>query len=279
MPTLIAGPVQAVNDLADIVARQLEAGGPARASLGSKDVAFAWTVGAPATIATKVNRVVTEGLSFNAVLVGSSGTPAKKVAAGAQKPTAVTLTTVPVPVNKFAGLGIFSTEQALSTEALALGIHQTLIVQSLLAFDAELVDLIETNAGETATGTTWSAAILNGIAAVASNGGAPDLLVLNPADYAGAVEPPGYALDPTSGVPVLFGLEVTLSPAVTAGTGLVLASSAVTVAENVASPVVVLDPYSMLDTNQIRLASEVFAGAVVNAPSCVCKATKSGVTE
>lgn len=278
MPVVVA-PSTAVNDLAQLLTQQLGAGQQPRATLGAKTVAFSWTSGLAPVVAGHVNGVLCQALSFDALIVGPSATPAKLVAEGAAKPSAVTLTPKTVPLAKYAGMASFSTEATLSSDMLAAAITATLVGQALLAFDADVVTTIDAGAGLTATGATWNEAILAGVAAVVASGGNPDLIVLSGADYAAAVGGMGigWQFDPTEGVPILLGLEVVVSAAATAGTFYVLDRRAVTVAEHVSSPLVVVDPYSGLSTNQIRLVAELLAGSVVSAPGSVAKVTKTAV--
>ena len=135
-------------------------------------------------MASMVNRVAVDGLSFNAVLVGFTGTPPAEVAEGGTKPVAIALTAKSVALKKYAGLGEFSTEDWLTADALGAAVYaRQLISGALLAYDKAVVNEIEVNAGLTpAAAASWSAAILSGVAAVAGNGGRADLLLMNPAD-------------------------------------------------------------------------------------------------
>ena len=85
----------------------------------------------------------------------------------------------------------------------------------------------------------------------------------------------GYSVDPTTAIQVLFGLKIALSAEVTAGTALVFSSAAVTCA---GTPAAHCRRRSLLRArrrNVVRIAAELFAGVVVNAPANVAKVTKS----
>lgn len=275
MPVLTSSGPPAVTDLAGRLVSDLNQGRVARQSFGSRAVAFEWATGLPMILARQVSSAVTDGLSFNAVRVAPSGTPAKKVARGAAKPAGVTLTSARVDLAKYAGLASCETEQALETDALVPALASVLSTSALMAFDADCIAALNADAGLTAGGATWPEGILAGIAAVAGAGGAPGVLVLGAADYAGAVQSPGtgYAMNPADGVPSLFGLRIVLGSGVAAGVGYVLDPVACLAVENEASPLAIVDPYSGLDTNAVRLAVEWFAAFVVTSPGGVCEVT------
>lgn len=274
MSVLTAGP-SGVVDLAGRLSSDLEAGRSARQSYGTRDAAFAWASGLPMIVARVVSSAVVDGLSFNAVRVSPSGTPAGRVAAGATKPNAVTLTSDTVPLSKYAGLATIQTEQAITTEALVSALAQTITSSCLLAYDDDCVAEIDGNAGHTGSGAAWADAILDGIGLVVGAGGSPGILLISAADYAAAVGSPGvgYAMNPTDGVTSLFGLSVIVSGNVTAGTAYVLDPAACLAVENSVSPLAVVDPYSGLATNDVRIAVEAFLGFVVIAPGSVAKIT------
>src|SRR5262245_27154098 len=105
MPVLTSSGPPAITDLAGRLVADLTAGRVARQSIGSnRATAFEWATGLPMTLARQVTSAITDGLSFNAVRVAPSGTPAGKVAPGAAKPAATTITLDPQQLAKYAGL-------------------------------------------------------------------------------------------------------------------------------------------------------------------------------
>lgn len=275
--SLLTSGAPAINNLADALVADLEAGRVARQNYGSRDAAFSWAAGLPMILARQVQSAVVAGLSFNAVRVKPSGTPADSVAPGGTKPDAVTISSDQIALTKYAGIGNYSTEQAISTEGLAPAIAGVIVNSILLAYDADCAAVLSADNGVTATGADWQTAIVNGIAAVAGAGGAPGVLVLSPGDYAAAIASPGvgYAMSPTDGVPSMYGLSIVLMSGLTTGTAFVLDPSAVLAVENEVSPGVIVDPYSGLSTNAVRLATEAWLGFVVTAPGGVCEVTQS----
>jgi len=270
----INGPLQ---DLAAALATEASAGRGSRQTIDTRDVAFGWaeSAGAP-IIAPHVQRMMVDGSSFGAVIVGPTGTPAA-VAEGASKPTLAALTDVDVPIKKYGGaLSGISTEKALFTQSLVPAVASVLVRQGLIGFDKDVVAALVADAAESGSGSTWSAAVLDGVAAVISQGFLPDLLILSGADFATAVESQtsgaGYQLDYVDSVPQILGLKVVISAGATAGEAFVLDSRAVTVAEG-PGPFVLADPYSGAGTNSLALYGEVFAGVVVNAPEGVAAVT------
>jgi len=272
--SVLTGP-PAVTDLAASLVADLQAGRIARQSYGARDAAFAWAAGLPMILARQVSSAVVEGLTFSAVRIKPSATPATKVAEGGTKPDAVVIEAEQIALSKYAGLATFSTERAVSTEALAPALAAVLVSSCLMAYDADCAAALDADNGLTATGADWQTAIMNGTAAVAGAGGAPGVLVLGAADYAAAVASPGvgYAMSPVDGVPAMWGLRIVLMSGVAAGTGYVLDPAAVLAVENDTSPAAILDPYSGLSTNAVRLAVECFLGFVVVNPGGVCQIT------
>lgn len=272
-----------LNDLAATLSDKLNAGTATRETFGDSKIAFGWNEGLPPIVARFVESAKTDGLSFTGVRVAPSGTPAGKVAERAIKPAAITLTNFTVTLSKYAGLVVFSLEQALSTTALLPALNASLIGQSLVAYDADCVAALAADNGLTATGTTWTAAVLNGIAEVAGAGQNPDLLVIAPADYASAVQDPAavFSADLASGISALFGLRLAVVVGATAGTAYVMDSRAAVAVEHAASPLFTLDPYTKADTNEARLISEIVASFVVTQPAGVCEisVTAGGATQ
>lgn len=275
MPVLTSSGPPAVADLASRLVSDLNAGRVARQGFGERKVAFEWAAGLPNTLARQVSSAVVDGLSFGAVRVRASGTPAGKVVAGAPKPAATTITSDSIALNKYAGLAAFQTEQQLDTDGLMSALASVIASSCLMAFDADCIAELGAENGLTATGTDWPTAILGGIAEVAGAGGAPSVLVIGAGDYAEAVQSPGvgYAMNPMNGVPSLFGLSIVVGGGVAAGTAFVLDPASVLAVENASSPLAIVDPYSGLSTNDVRLAVEFFAAFVVTSPGGVCETT------
>lgn len=275
MPVLTSSGPPAVTDLAQRLVSDLNSGRVARQSFGARSVAFEWAAGLPMILARQVQSAVVDGLSFSATRVAPSATPAAKVAAGAPKPDGVTITTGRVDLAKYAGIANFSTEQQLDTDALVPALASVLSSSALMAYDADCAAALAADAGLDATGADWPSAILAGIAAVAGAGGAPAVLAISPADYAAVVTSPGvgYAMSPVDGVPAMWGLRIVISAGIPTGTAYVLDPNAVLSVENSESPFALVDPYSGLSTNAVRLAVEAFFAFVVTAPGGVCEVT------
>ncbi len=265
-------------DLAQRMGEDINTGRGARATIDTRDVAFDWSLSSGSFIANHVSSVRVEGASFDAVIVSPAGVPAE-VAENAAKPTLASLTQVAVPVKKFGGvLGGISLEQKLHTSSLASAVASVLIRQAMVGFDDYCVSVVDAQAGATGTGATFSAAVLDGVASLVSNGSNPDILILSGADFAGAVEGQtagaGYQLDYQEAVPMLLGLKVVLSAGAATGEMYVADSQAITVAEG-PGPFVLTDVYSAAANNQLSIYGEVFGGCVVSSPGGVAKLTVS----
>jgi len=264
-----------LRDLAQSLVGEANAGRGARQSIDTRDVAFGWASNMAPIVAGHVNSIQVSGSSFGAVIVNETGTPAA-VAEGGSKPTLASITNVDVPIKKYPGqLAGISTEKVLFTDALIPAITSVLVRQALIGFDKDVIATMSADAGQTGTGSTWSAAILDGIANVIQGGYQPDCLVLSSSAFATAVESQtagaGYQLDYSESIPVLLGLKVVIASGATTE-AFVLDSSSVTVAEG-PGPFAMVDPYTSASTNQLSVFGEVFAGVVVNAPNGVAALT------
>ena len=124
-------------------------------------------------------------------------------------------------------------------------IEATLIGQSLLAFCADIAVALD-GAALSATGATWTDAILAGI------GSMPwaQALVVSPADLAAIVSPggSGFSLSMADAVPSVLGLALVILPGLAAGTAYVCASSALTLFESAKSPRRPRGPLQFVDT-------------------------------
>ena len=266
---------QAVVNLASRLSEQISAGTPARATLGSQEHAFSWTAGLPRGLWSFVSTATVTGPGFDGVIVAPSLTPAAKVAEGAAKPVAVTMTAKSWPLAKYAGLAEFTLESSAYSDVLPQAVAQTLIAGALVALEADAIAALNADSGLSQTGdTSWTSAILGAIGQVAGNGGNPGLLVMSAADFADAVTTPTQlAFSGADAIPSYLGLDLHLSPKAVAGTAYVLDRSAVVVAESDQSASVVVDPFSKADTNEIRVVADVMAVTAVTSPGLVAEVT------
>src|SRR5215475_12900515 len=271
MPITTAGTVPAVNDLAAELARQLSStGNAARATVGDRAQAFSWTGGIRPWAGSVFASTLVDGMQWRATRVSLTATPPAKVAKGAPKPVAVQLAAETRPLDKYAGIGEMTLEDIADTDSLVTAVYSVLIDGCLQSFDADIGAALVADAGKTASGTTWSAAILAGIAQVPS----ADVLVIAPTDYAAAAAPgDGFTMSAADAIPVLYGLKVVLCAGLAAGKAFVANSNALVVADSRLSPVIVVDPYSKADVNTTRLVVDLLADAYVSAPGAVCAIT------
>jgi hypothetical protein len=271
MPILSTGSA-AITDLAASLAAQLsESPNAARAAVGDRSAAFAWTEGAVRAFPASVfSSMLVEGLTYRSTIVAPSATPATKVAAGALKPTAVTITSSTEQLSKYAGLAECNVEDIIDSAGLGAAIESTLIGQSLLAFCADIA-LELAGAARSATGPTWTEAILAAIGTMPW----AQVLVVSPSDLAAIVSPggSGFTLSMADAVPSVLGLALVILPTLAAGTAYVCASSALTLFESSKSPAVLVDPYSKADTNVVRIVSDLFAAAQLTSPGDACAVT------
>lgn len=260
-----------MQDLAKILARDLAAGAPARQSLGSRDVVWGWTEGLPVTIADFIAQGQTEGITYGITRIEPTGTPAAIVAEGAPKPKGVAITSESAVLTKHAGLAEVTLEQATDAQGLLAALAQVLGAQALMSFELEAMANLDT-ATQTATpATTWLGAIAAGQAEVLGAGGRPSVVILPAIVWAAVTtelgQGAGFATDPRSPVGALWGSAIHVTPAGTKA--FVLDSNAATAVSQVDSPTVLLDPYSLSGTNQVRLVADLFATVEVSNPALI----------
>lgn len=265
----------AVTDIAAKVVSDLAAGQGGKYPLGSQDQAFSWAAGLPACAITQVSSAVQAGKTWGLTVAKPSGTPVTAVAAGADKPLAVSLDSRTITAKKYAGYGSTQLENLVYTAGVESAMLEVLLHGCLLAAEADLATEVETNAGHKVTGaTTIEAGVLTAMGQIATKGGAADLLVLPASDFATVLGRVGTAgvyqnLDRTADLqPSLFGLRLVLSPSATKPW--VLSRDAVLVGEVIGSPFVLVDPYgSNARKNLVDVYGEWMGAAAVIRPGSV----------
>ena len=252
-----------VTNLAEELASQASSGtGAARATVaGDRSIAFSWADSIP-WAGSVFGSVLTDGLQYRRTLVTPSATPAKKTPRGGQKPSAVTISSSTEQLPKYSGLGKIATEDLLDTSNLVPAIQAVLFGQCLEALSAD-VGIALRDAARTATGATWAESILAGIAQLPT----ASLLVISGGDLAAIVNPSGgWLASQADAQIVLFGLGVLILPGLAAGTAYVATTSALTMFDSRKSPLVLLDPFSNSETNEILIVADVFAAGELTAP-------------
>ena len=268
----------ALNDFSQKIIDDLRQSGMSRGTLGG-GIAFGWTEQLPPTIASYCATELVEGMSVPTVRVSESGTPATIVAEGAPKPTGTVIATGTTPLRKFAGLGTFTMEASLTASGVAAAVAAVLGSSALMAFEEHAMGVLETDAGETATGGTWTAALAAAQGVLLGNGGRPALTIVSAADYgtllgeisAGA----GFSQSPDSPVGAFYGSPLHVSPRLAAGSAFVLDTAAVVAFQHRESPLVVCDAVSQAEVNTARLVIDIVGAVAVANPQHVVAATKT----
>lgn len=268
--------MQSVKDIAELASAQLRAGQPARVIASDKTVAFAWSSGVLAGLTAAVGSAVSSQMTFPSVRLAATGTPATVVGAGAAKPTAFTMSAVPITLQKFSGITTTDFESMIDSANLISAITQSLIHGAALAWENALVASILADSDVLAVDAVPSgASILTAQAQLLEGGNSPDLIALSAADYASILGAAGtagqltYVDNPQEGVLTLFGSRIVVSAGLATGTALVLATDSVLAVEHVASPAVLVDPYSGSSNNTIKVVGDVVAGCIVARPNGV----------
>jgi len=272
----ITGTLGPVTQLGPKLMEELNAGRPVRSTFGAQDVAFAWTKGAPRTFASFVSTAQAESMKFGVIINGAGGADATVVAEKGSKPNVCALTSTDVQLKKYAGQCGFTLENELTTAGLVQAVSYTIIAKALVAYEKDLAAGIVAGKGSTVNGGgSWAAGILKAVGEIVGAGGNPAVLAMAPEDFAAALTgPSNLQFAGTDAIPSYLGLRLHISPGLTAGTAVVLDPGAVMAIEHVDSPVVIVDPYSSADTNEVRIVADVVAGFVIANPSAVVTVTK-----
>lgn len=231
------------------------------------------------TVASFVETTTSAGMSFGVTRVAPSGTPATVVAAGLPKPAAVAVSSESIALEKHAGHAKVSIEQVLDTSGLLPAIQSVIGAGCLLSFEARAMGVLAADAGGTASGATWLAALTAGQATVIGAGGSPGLIVLSSADYSAVIgelsASAGFATDARSAVGQFLGSLLHVSPKLATGSAYVLDPGAVIAVQGQDSPLVTVDPFSESINNNVILVSDLFAVLVVANPGLVVEVTKT----
>lgn len=273
----LAGVNPSITTLAGLVSDALRSGTNVRSTIGSKDAAFAWSVGLPRTLATFVTTALAEGDGYTALRIEPSGTPAGVYTDGTPKNIALTVTPVDVPLQCFAGAVEYSSRKQVTSDSIAQALTAGLVNQCMAAFEHAAIATALADAGGPSTGTSWTAAVLDAVGAIAAAGGTAGVWVVAPADLAAAVEAQSsLVFAGTEAIPQVLGLQVHTSPALTPGTGLVLDPRGILVTELTESPTVL----ASIDAraNKVTLAVDLWASTVVTSPAVVRKVTTAAGT-
>lgn len=265
-----------VKDVADVIAKDLANGAGTRQTIGSPTVAFGWVGGMPITLASFVATQKAASMTVPVTRVTPSPTtPVAVVPPAGPKPAAVNINAGTIALLKFSGKATVTLEQTIDGGGLLNAVSTVLGAGSLLAFEAQAMTVLDAQAGQTATGADWAAAIVAGQAAVLGQGGNPGVVAVSWADYPdliGAIAgSAGFAQDPASAIGSYLGSALHVSPKLATGKAFVMDPQSVAAIEHVASPLLITDPFSGAGTNQITLVSDLVANVEVLNAQHVCE--------
>lgn len=268
----------ALTTVAELIATSLNGGaGSARQNLGGGGTAFGWTSGMVPTVANYATPATASGMSFPVTRVTESGTPAAKVAAGAAKPDAATVTEADESLSKFAGIGKARLENFLNADSLAGAIARVLGASSLKAFELDAIGKLTAAMGTPVTAADWVGAAAAAQAQVVGRGGTPTVFVISHLDYAAfmldVLATNAFSQSPESPIGAILGSPIHVSPSAPAGTAFVFDSAGVVCVEHEASPLVIVDTVTLASTNEIRIVGDLVAGTFVGDASLVAGIT------
>jgi len=266
-----------LKEVGEVIRQDINAGRGSRVSLGAKDAVFG--VGAlPPTLADYAEKASCAGMSFDATVVGPSGTKVGKVAEGAAKPSAITLSAQPVALAKYAGMATLTLERQISAQGIASAIYQALAGQALMAYEVDAVAALA-GASTPATATTYLAGIAAAQATLLSSGSKPGVVSVPASLYGDVVGEviagPGFGTDPRSPIGTIFGSLVHVSSAASTEVTVFDPAAALAV-QHEDSPLVISDPYTLAaESNTIRLVLDLVAAFVVTNAGGVAAFTKT----
>ena len=178
---------------------------------------------------------------------------------------------------KYAGLALMTTESAQFVTNIEAAVSSVLVSQIVRAIERDAVTAITANAGVTiAAAADITAGVLAAIAGIRANGGTPTVVGLNSDDWIALMTETGAGggyvnfSNPEAGpAGTWLGLAPVLVPGLPAGSAIVADGSAVSVLEPAGGPLCVVDMYTELSNNKIRIVIEEWATSQVTSPGGV----------
>jgi hypothetical protein len=217
-----------------------------------------------------LNLHTVDGRHTTVVSVRDGAVKAGKVAEGAAKPSPVVVfESEDVDLAKYAGMAVLPVESAMFVSNLEPALVTVMGGQIIRAIEADAVTAIIADAGVVITGAAdITAGVLAAIAGIRSNGGTPGVVGFNDSDWialASATLAAGGQVDFSS----YLGLVPVLVPGLAAGSAIVLDGSCVSVLEPAGGPLCVVDIYTELTNNNVRVVIEEWAVSKVTSPGGV----------
>lgn len=276
VPTLTTPAV--VTSLATRIRDQITAGHGGRLQVSDSEVAFAWSPAAATTLLSYLATHTVDGRHTTVVRVKDGPVKAGPVAEGAAKPTGVVVfESDDVDLVKYAGMAVLPVESAQFVSNIEPAISAVMVGQIVRAIEADTVAEITANAGVViAAAADITAGVLAAIAGIRGNGGTPTVVGLNSDDWIALMTETGAGggyvnfSNPEAGpAGTWLGLAPVLVPGLAAGSAIVADGSAVSVLEPAGGPLCVVDMYTELSNNKVRVVIEEWATSQVTSPGGV----------
>ena len=259
------------SNIAADVANDLRTGVPARRTLDLRAIVAdpSW----PTTFASYLTPLDVDGTSFDAVTITATGTPVDVVAESAQKPNAAQVTVTTTTLKKHAGRATFTLEASLSAAGLTGAVYNALAGQALSSMETDIVSVLGGSNGHgypTADAAAYIQGILEAQGKIMAAGGNPSLIAVSPADVAKLGSTMMNAR-PEVGMSdrVWGGARIHVTAALAAGNAMVLDPNGATLAVNVDSPAVIVDPYTRSSHDETTITVDLLAGCVLTVPELV----------
>jgi hypothetical protein len=278
MPTLTTPAV--ISDLASRIRTAIDTGHGGRLVVSDSEKAFAWNAGPAVTLLSFLATDTVDGRRTTVVTARNSATVIGPVAEGGQKSNVVDFASAEVDLLKFPGQATLTVEAAQFTKNIETAVASVMTDQIVRAIEADAATVIDAGAGVVIDAATdITSGVLAAIAGVRSNGGSPNVVGLNAADWIAIMEATGASgylnfSSPENGpAGTWLGLAPVIVPGLAAGNAIVADGRCVTVGEPKGGPLAIVDPFTMAGTNKIVITVEAWAHTSVGSPGGVATVT------
>lgn len=274
MPTLTQSAV--ITSLATRIRDAITTGHGGRLQVSDAEQAFAWAPGPAVTLLSFLGTDTVDGRRTTVVTAKDSATPVGPVAEGGTKNNVVDFTSDEVDLLKFPGQATISVEASQFTKNIETAVATVITGQIVRAIEADAAGVIDAGAGVVIAGAAdITAGVLAAIAAIRGNGGAPNVVGLNAADWIEVMQATGASgylnfSSPEQGpAGTWLGLAPVIVPDLAAGAAIVLDGRSVTVSEPAGGPLCIVDPFTQAKNNKIVITVEAWAQSSVGSPGGV----------
>jgi hypothetical protein len=280
MPTLATATAM-ITDLATRIRTAIDSGHGGRLIVSDSEQAFAWQPGPAVTLLSYLGTgTVTSRRATVVTARDGAGTVAPVAEGAAKPPSVVDFTSADVDLVKYAGQATLTTESAQFAANIETAVATVMTGQVVRAIEADASTAMLAAAGVDITAAAdITAGVLSAIAAIRSNGGAPNVVGLSAADWIEIMTATGasgflnFASPEAGPAGTWLGLAPVIVPGMVDGTCVVADGRSVLVQEAAGAPLCIVDPFTQANNNKIVITIEEFAVPSVASPGGVASVT------